>query len=278
MYNANGDQFLNIKVNMNAALTRLKVLPEKNYLATVSGNYVDIFDTTQLIRLITYSGHESNVLGLEYINNATLASSDSGASIHIWNSDSGSSILIIDLPRENANCLQLLNTSILASGQDTGSIKLWNITNGTLISTISNLYSMQAVNDLELINDQVLASSNSDSYIYIWHWPTQSFISTLTGHTSAVYALKRLTSSIMASGSDDTHIIIWDLTTGTSSHTLMGHTDAIRYSLELYDDQTLVSASYDQTVKLWSIETGSLIQSFDTNQSLNALATLGICD
>ena len=46
------------------------------------------------------------------------------------------------------------------------------------------------------------------------------------------------------------------------------------YKIDLYDDQTLVSGSWDKTVKFWSITNGTLIQSVNVDININALATL----
>jgi len=55
----------------------------------------------------------------------------------------------------------------------------------------------------------------------------------------------------MASGSDDGTVIIWNWLNGQLVHTLTGHSMTV--SLDLYDELTLVSASWDSTVKFWNI-------------------------
>jgi WD40 repeat protein len=45
-------------------------------------------------------------------------------------------------------------------------------------------------------------------------------------------------------------------------------------SLDLYDEQTLISGSVDRTVKFWNITNGELIQSINADIQINALVML----
>jgi len=45
-------------------------------------------------------------------------------------------------------------------------------------------------------------------------------------------------------------------------------------SLDLYDELTLVSASWDSTVKFWNISSGTLMQTLKTDIRVNALAKI----
>jgi WD40 repeat protein len=58
---------------------------------------------------------------------------------------------------------------------------------------------------------------------------------------------------MLASSSYQT-IKIWDTTSGKELKTLNGHTNWIR-SLAVLPDNTLASGSYDQTIKIWALNT-----------------------
>ena len=77
----------------------------------------------------------------------------------------------------------------------------------------------------------------------------------------------------MASSDKSGQIIIWNWLNGSLVYRLNGHTHYV-YSLDLYDDQTLISGSWDQTIKLWNITNGQLIKTINTNIHIIALVML----
>jgi len=65
---------------------------------------------------------------------------------------------------------------------------------------------------------------------------------------------------VVGMGSGD--IITLDEITGTQTALLSGHTGGV-YSLAFSPDRTsLVSGSYDKTVKLWDLQTGGVVKTF----------------
>ncbi|KAL9108466.1 MAG: hypothetical protein Q9227_006800 [Pyrenula ochraceoflavens] len=62
--------------------------------------------------------------------------------------------------------------------------------------------------------------------------------------------------SILASGGPESIARIWDPKTGKNITKLVGHTDNIRDILISEDGETVMTASSDQTVKLWSMAAG----------------------
>ncbi|KAL8853259.1 MAG: hypothetical protein Q9221_001870 [Calogaya cf. arnoldii] len=71
----------------------------------------------------------------------------------------------------------------------------------------------------------------------------------------SVYTLSAC-SSMMASGGPESIIRLWDPRSGKRITKLVGHTDNIRDILINCDGDTVMSASSDQTVKVWSVTAG----------------------
>jgi WD repeat-containing protein 48 len=71
----------------------------------------------------------------------------------------------------------------------------------------------------------------------------------------SVYALAA-TSSILASGGPESIVRVWDPRTGKRITKFVGHTDNVRDVLISQDGDTLMTASSDQTVKVWSMTAG----------------------
>ena len=71
----------------------------------------------------------------------------------------------------------------------------------------------------------------------------------------SVYALS-VRGSIMASGGPESIVRLWDPKSGKRITNLVGHTDNVRDILLNQDGDTVMTASSDQTVKVWSITAG----------------------
>ncbi|KAF2018755.1 WD repeat protein-like protein [Aaosphaeria arxii CBS 175.79] len=71
----------------------------------------------------------------------------------------------------------------------------------------------------------------------------------------SVYALAA-TPSIIASGGPESIVRVWDSRTGKRITKFVGHTDNVRDVLITQDGDTIMTASSDQTVKVWSMTAG----------------------
>lgn len=71
----------------------------------------------------------------------------------------------------------------------------------------------------------------------------------------SVYALS-VSRNIIASGGPESIVRLWDPRTGKRVTKFMGHTDNIRDVLVNESGDTIMSASSDQTVKVWSVTAG----------------------
>ncbi|XTI83619.1 WD40 repeat-like protein [Cenococcum geophilum] len=71
----------------------------------------------------------------------------------------------------------------------------------------------------------------------------------------SVYALAA-TTSILASGGPESIVRVWDPRTGKRITKFVGHTDNVRDVLITQDGDTIMTASSDQTVKVWSMTAG----------------------
>lgn len=77
----------------------------------------------------------------------------------------------------------------------------------------------------------------------------------------SVYALAA-THSIIGSGGPESAVRIWDPKSGKRITKFMGHTDNVRDILISQDGSTVMTASSDQTVKVWSVTAGRCMNTF----------------
>mmetsp|Transcript_36548 Transcript_36548/g.40809 ORF Transcript_36548/g.40809 Transcript_36548/m.40809 type:complete len:444 (-) Transcript_36548:87-1418(-) len=124
----------------------------------------------------------------------------------------------------------------------------------------------------------VVVSGSEDGTIKVWDHESGDYMKTLKGHTNNVNSLAFTpTGNYLASCSNDLSIKLWDFSTYNCVRTLRGHDHTISSIIFLplqniipsasEDSSTgmdvaaanakhLLSASRDQTVKLWDMETG----------------------
>ena len=79
-------------------------------------------------------------------------------------------------------------------------------------------------------------------------------------HTGAIWHLKYLpfSNGFGASASQDNTVIVWDTLTWTSIQRYTNHTLAV-WSLDQIDNDTMVSGSWDNTIRIWKISTGETL-------------------
>ncbi len=271
--------FTTISPNFHASgICHLKYLPFKNgYVASASqDNTVNVWNTLTWTSIRKYTNHTQIVTSLDQIDNDTMVSGSRDSTIQIWKISTGETLQTINV---GADVFVVRVFSIeykqLVCGKVSSSSKLeiYNYETGDLVRTLIGQSS--DVTSIEMLSEQFMASGGNTGSFFIWDLSSYSIKYTLTGHTDYVMSIKRLSSQLIASGDEHGLIIVWNWLTGERIFNLIGHTSGLNLnSLDLYDDQTLISGSLDRTVKFWNITNGALIRSINVNISINALAML----
>ena len=70
---------------------------------------------------------------------------------------------------------------------------------------------------------------------------------------------------------------LWDLDSGQSLHTLEGHTNGVRHVAITVDGVRAVSASEDNTLRVWDLDSRTCIASFSDDGSLGFGAVNSDC-
>ena len=80
-------------------------------------------------------------------------------------------------------------------------------------------------------------------------------------HTSGIWHLKYLPykNGNVASASHDTTVNVWETLTWTSIRKYTNHSGWVR-SVDQIDNDTIVSGSDDQTIRIWRISTGETLK------------------
>jgi len=130
-----------------------------------------------------------------------------------------------------------------------------------------------AVNAVAMsVDGQTLLSGSDDNTIRVWDVETGQFIRSLNGHgygvTSVAISPDRLRA---ASGSHDRSIKIWNLNKAQCQQTFagkvfrlfgQGHAAAVTCVAFTPDGRTLLSGSFDRTIKSWDVASGTCTHTF----------------
>jgi WD40 repeat protein len=260
------------------AIRHLKYLPYKNgYMGSAShDNTVNIWDTLRWTSIQRYTNHTSVVYSLDQIDNDTMVSSSQDQTIRIWkiSTDKTLKIITFNVAVYVVRVFSVEYKQIVCGKIGTSNnLQIFNYETGDLIQTLNGHSS--SVLSIEMLSEQYMASGGADQKVIIWDLSSYSIKDTLTGHSSPVSCIKRLSFNLLASGDGSGLIIIWNWLTGEQMFNLTGHTNRLELnSLDLYDEQTLISGSWDRTVKFWNITNGTLIRSINVDININTLAML----
>ncbi len=194
-------------------------------------------------------------------NALQMACSDKSGALKVYDLTNGQTILDFKDHTGSASSLTFSKRlNLLASGSSDKKINIYDMTLGTLKDTLDDSRGghtgwVRSLVFLENDANNFLASGSDDSSVKIWDANLgtlkYTFDASTNGHSSAVWALASLGKHYLASGSNDNQIKIWALNDGSLKYTFK-HSNQVR-KLVTFNNSILISASYDSTIKVWSV-------------------------
>jgi WD40 repeat protein len=245
--------------------------PNGKNLVSGSGDcQVRLWDTECGACIKTLAGHTSLAVSVAFSpDGKTLASGSN--EIKLWDSDTGACIKTL---HGHTNWVWSVNFSpdsktLLTSSADR-TLKLWDIQTGNCLKTLqghTNWIWAAAFSP----DGKIAASASGDYTTKIWDINTGACLATLAEHSNGVLSVAiSPNNKIIATASDDRTIKLWDLEASirenqannlpSSLKTLLGHTSGVYFVTFSPDGTTLATASDDQTIKIWDINTGECLK------------------
>ncbi|HIK44159.1 MAG TPA: serine/threonine protein kinase [Leptolyngbyaceae cyanobacterium M65_K2018_010] len=227
--------------------------------------------------LASLAGHSGEIKDLLLLRDGkTLISASADDTIRIWDLDAGALKQTLD---QHGNVVKALamttDQSTLISTGDDRTLRFWRLPSGQPIGVIENAHGVPMTALAVSHNGKLMASADSDGTIKLWNLSDpngtinpQAFPSLQPWRTlkadGTVNDLRFAgDDSFLASGGKQ--LQIWDLAalaesppnTAWTPVTLEGHTSFVNQIALSDDNQTLISASADRTVRLWDVASRS---------------------
>lgn len=281
LWNLNSDQCLQLQGHTNRVWSVAFAPQSANaeILATGSADRtIKLWNYQTGKCLKTLQGHTSWVWSVTFSPDSQyLASASYDHTVKLWDLKTGQCLKTLQAHTASVVAVTFSpDGAYIASGGFDSAIKIWEVRTGKCIFTLQG--HTNSVWSLAFSPDsQLLASASFDSSIKLWDTKTRECIQTLQGHSGAVSAIAYLDNQRLVSGGFDASIRVWDVVTGRCLQVLKGHTGLISALVSKFrsqsatevtkaiipkDAEIVFSASFDETIKGWDIETGKCLKTF----------------
>lgn len=186
-------------------------------------------------------------------NNQQLAVVGFGKELEIVNASSGVAAQTLDGP-----CLDIRTVAFapqgdrMAAAGRNGKIRVWNVQTGASRPDIET--GGRRIRALAFSPDgaRIAAAGNSPA-VNIYDAATGELVMSLAARPAKVFALVFLDSQHLATGGSDNRVTIWDLDSKEPDSQLVGHTGTVAALSCDATGRTLVSGSYDTTLRIWNL-------------------------
>jgi WD40 repeat protein len=228
----------------------------------------------------TLAGHSGTVQDVAVTPDGQRAvSASSDGTLKVWDLETGRVLRTLTGYSDSLCCVTVAadgQRAVFGSADKT--LKVWDLATGRVLRTLEG--HSDSVKGVALTPDGKRAVSASwDKTLKVWDLDTGLALRTLAGHSGEVTGVAVTPDGKRAvSASMDRTLKVWDLDTGLELRTLEGHHDYIWSVVVSHsnhvngvavtpDGKRAVSASTDNTLKVWDLDTGRALRTLEGHSS-----------
>jgi WD40 repeat protein len=208
---------------------------------TSAGKPAELPEQSQAIRALVYSP-DGNLL----------ASAGFDDKVRLYTGD-GRLPMELDGPGGDLTALAFSpdGTQLAAAGR-TGTIRVWNVAAGTKTAEIQA--STQRISAIAYSpGGRQLAAAGDDRAIRLFDADSGKLLAALPQRPGKIRSLRFCGEKLLAAGDTDNVIRLWNLSSKTEENQLLGHTGTVAALAYNPLRGTLISGSFDTTVRVWQI-------------------------
>jgi WD40 repeat protein len=237
-------------------------------------------DPTAMFSSSNMRFHQSN-------NDHLFASGYESGKVRIWDLTTGMCLSEFEAHNGKVHAMcRVKNASQFATAGADAMVKVWSFSTDKNVSDGSSV----VINDpdhvlvghtgpvlsVTSVSRQVLLTGSEDCTARVWSLADGSCLRIFVGHSQAVTTVAVVDPITFLTGSKDTTIKVWDGLSASCIRTYTGHSGTVTSVSTTFQSGTFISASEDQTVKLWIFTAVLPVINTDDGGTLSEL--LGIED
>jgi WD40 repeat protein len=256
--------------------------PNGKYIATCSEDKTIILwslETGKIVLKLT--GHEYAVLDINFslpsstdsIGGEYLVSASKDASAIIWETSTGK---LFQHLKGRTQGVWSLSKGMLADSINQfvfscndSSYYIMNYSTGKINMHLKDPLGVSNVSFVNQTNNEELFETTQMGFNLLRRDIKSSIVlQSYVGHSGIINNMDQ-NEKFVATASVDSTAIIWEIESGKIIHHLKGHQDEISNVVLSKNGQSILTASYDNQVKLWSFKTGELQKTFTHKMKFN---------
>ncbi|MEM6451010.1 MAG: AAA-like domain-containing protein [Cyanobacteria bacterium P01_D01_bin.105] len=206
----------------------------------------------------TFLGHKDNVWSVQFSpDGKTLASASRDSTIKLWETHSGRLLKTLEHPNREIRSVDFsADGRLLAASNRSGEVVLWKTTDGTRLRTIDAHPNRWANAVVFHPSGELMASASQDRTVKLWQVETGKLVRSFKTNALVRDVAFSTDGKQMVSSGEDGNVVVWDVETGEREKTFSQHSSVVwdaKFVPKLAD-AAIVSASDDETLKLWNLE------------------------